>query len=189
LLEATWFRNAFDDLIVAVGRFIESSRYRTDNISNARARGLERASTLKTRARGFDVQGRLTYTFLDSEILAVDGAPAAPAPFTAGQPLLNRPRHQWAIDGGVSRGRISGWLRGGGRGRVLAVEPSYGTFGGLFDAPGYGVWNAGASWRLSRQLEVYGRIDNLFARRYEEVFGFPALGRGVMAGLRVAASR
>jgi outer membrane cobalamin receptor len=189
LLEATWFRNAFDDLIVAVGRFIESSRYRTDNISNARARGLELASTLKTRARGFDVQGRLTYTFLDSEILAVDGAPAAPAPFTAGQPLLNRPRHQWAIDGGVSRGRISGWLRGGGRGRVLAVEPSYGTFGGLFDAEGYGVWNAGASWRLARQLEVYGRIANLFARRYEEVFGFPALGRGVVAGLRVAASR
>jgi outer membrane cobalamin receptor len=71
---------------------------------------------------------------------------------------------------------------------VLAVEPSYGTFGGLFDAGGYGVWNAGASWRLSRQLEVYGRIDNMFDRRYEEVFGFPALGRGVVAGLRVAAS-
>ena len=188
VLEATWFRNTFDDLIIAVGRFVESSRYRTDNISNARARGLELASTVKARPAGFDVQGRFSYTFLDSAILAVDGAPAAPSPFTAGQPLLNRPRHQWAVDGGVSRGRVSGWLRGGGRGRVLAVEPSYGTFGGLFDAGGYGVWNAGASWRLSRQLEVYGRIDNMFDRRYEEVFGFPALGRGVVAGLRVAAS-
>jgi outer membrane cobalamin receptor len=189
LLEATWFRNTFDDLIVAVGRFVGSSRYRTDNISNARAGGLELASTLRSRAAGFDLQGRITYTFLDSEILDVDRAGAAPTPFTAGQPLVNRPRHQWAIDTGVTRGRASGWLRGGGRGRVLAVEPSYGTFGGLFNANGYGVWNAGASLRVSRALEVFGRVENLFDREYEEVFGYPALGRGAMVGLRIAASR
>jgi outer membrane cobalamin receptor len=189
LIEATWFRNSFDDLIVLVGRFVESSRFRTDNISNARARGLELASTVRTRASGFDMHARLAYTFLDSEILAVDHASAAPSPFTTGQPLLNRPRHQWAIDAGLSRGRITGWIRGGGRGRVLAVEPSYGTFGGLFDASGYNVWNAGASWRVARQLEVFGRVENLFDREYEEVYGFPALGRGAMAGLRIAASR
>ena len=189
LLEATWFRNTFDDLIVAVGRFVESSRFRTDNISNARASGLELGATMRTRTAGFDLQGRVTYTFLDSEILAVDRDSAAPSPFTAGQSLLNRPRHQWAVDAGVSRGRVIGWVRGGGRGRVLAVEPSYGTFGGLFDAAGYRVWNAGASWRLSRQVELFGRIENLFDREYEEVFGFPALGRGAMAGLRIAASR
>ena len=77
---------------------------------------------------------------------------------------------------------------GGGRGRVLAVEPSFGTFGGLFDAAGYAVWNAGASVRLTRQFEL-GRIENLFDRKYEEVYGFPALPRGFMAGLRVAAGR
>jgi outer membrane cobalamin receptor len=189
LVEATWFRNTFDELIVAVGRFVESSRYRTDNISNARATGLELATTMRTRASGFDIQGRLAYTFLDSEMLAVDQADAAPSPFTAGQPLLNRPRHQWAIDAGVSRARVTGWVRGGGRGRVLAVEPSQGSFGGLFDAKGYNVWNAGASFRLSRQLEIFGRVDNLFDRMYEEVFGFSALGRGAMVGLRVAAGR
>jgi outer membrane cobalamin receptor len=72
---------------------------------------------------------------------------------------------------------------------VLAVEPSFGTFGGLFDADGYAVWNAGASVKLTRQLELFGRIENLFDRAYEEVYGFPALPRGFMAGLRVAASR
>ena len=189
LVEATWFRNTFDDLIITVGRFVGSSRYRTDNISNARATGLELASTVRTRASGFDIQGRVTYTLLDSEILAVDLADAAPSPFTAGQPLLNRPRHQWAIDAGVSRARMTGWIRGGGRGRVLTVEPTQGTFGGLFDADGYNVWNAGASFRLSRQLEFFGRVDNLFDRKYEEVFGFPALGRGATVGLRVAAGR
>ena len=189
LLEATWFRNTFDDLIIAVGRFVQSSRFRTDNISNARASGLEFASTLRSRAAGFAVHGRLTYTFLDSEILEVDRGGNAPSPFTPGQSLLSRPRHQWALDASVSRGRGAGWIRGGGRGRVLAVEPSFGTFGGLFDAAGYAVWNAGASWRVTRRIELFGRIENLFDREYEEVFGFPALGRGVMAGLRIAASR
>jgi outer membrane receptor protein involved in Fe transport len=144
---------------------------------------------LRSRAAGFAVHGRLTYTFLASEILEVDRAENAPTPFTAGQSLLNRPRHQWALDAGVSRGRVTGWIRGGGRGRVLAVEPSFGTFGGLFDAAGYNVWNAGTSWRVTRRIELFGRIENLFNRAYEEVFGFPALGRGMMAGLRIAASR
>jgi len=51
------------------------------------------------------------------------------------------------------------------------------------------VWNAGASARLTRQLELFGRVENLFDRSYEEVYGFPALPRGFMAGLRIAASR
>jgi outer membrane cobalamin receptor len=189
LVEATWFRNTFDDLIVAVGRFTQSSRFRTDNISNARARGMELATTVRQRTRGIDVQARVTYTFLDSEILAVDRAGTAPPPFEAGQPLLQRPRHQWAMDVSATEGRWTAWTRGGGRGRVLAVEPSYGTFGGLFDAAGYAVWNAGASVRLTKQIEAFGRIENLFGRKYEEVFGFPALPRGFMAGLRVAAGR
>jgi outer membrane cobalamin receptor len=189
LLEATWFKNNFDDLIIAVGQFLESSRYRTDNISNARAQGLELATTVRTRAANFDLQTRIGYTFLDSEILAVDGASAAPSPFTIGQPLLNRPRHQWSVDASVARSHVSAWVRGGGRGRVLAPEPSYGTFGGLFDAAGYAVWNAGGSWQISRHLDVFGRIENLFDRSYEEIYGYPALGRGVIAGMRVAASR
>jgi outer membrane cobalamin receptor len=69
------------------------------------------------------------------------------------------------------------------------VEPSFGTFGGLFDGAGFAVWTAGAAWKITRQIELFGRVENLFDRRYEEVFGFPALPRGVMAGLRVAASR
>ena len=189
LIEATWFHNTFDDLIVAVGSFAESSRYLTDNISNARAQGAELATTLRGRASGFDLRGRVAYTYLDSEILAVDRANAAPTPFTVGQPLLNRPRHQWSLDASLTRSAITAWIRGGGRGRVLSVEPSYGTFGGLFDAAGYNVWSTGASWHLARQLEVFGRIENLLDRDYEEVFGYPALGRGAMVGMRVATSR
>ena len=89
----------------------------------------------------------------------------------------------------LTSGRLTGFIGGGGRSRALDVEPSFGTFGGLFDAPGYTVWNAGASWKLLRHLELFGRVNNVFDRRYEEVFGFPALGRAALAGFRVATSR
>jgi outer membrane cobalamin receptor len=189
LLQATWFGNRFDDLIVAVGRFVESSRYRTDNISNARARGLELAATVRQRAAAVDLQARVGYTLLHTAILEVDRGGSAPPPFKAGQPLLQRPRQQWALDLTAVHGRWTAWMRGGGRGRVLAVEPSYGTFGGLFDAAGYAVWHAGASAKVTRRIEVFGRVENLFGRSYEEVFGFPALPRGAMVGLRVAGGR
>ena len=91
LVEATAFFNKYDDLIVAVGSFSGSSRYRTDNISNARARGLELALTLRGRVpgrRAVDLSGRVGYTLLDTEVLAVDQNGAAPPPFSVGQALL-----------------------------------------------------------------------------------------------------
>ena len=189
LLEATGFTNEYDDLIIAVGSFAESSRYRTDNISNARARGLELSGTARSRLAGANAEVRVGYTLLDTEILAVDGGAAAPPPFAVGDPLLRRPRHQFSADLSLQAGPLAAFVRGGGRGRVLDVEPSLGSFGGLFDADGYATWSAGASWTVRRGVEVYGRVTNLFDRRYEEALGFPALGRGAVAGLRLAAGR
>lgn len=187
LFEATGFINEYDDLIVAVGSFAESSRFRTDNISNARARGVELAGTGRTRIGAANLSARLTYTLLDTEVLAVDGGDGAPPPFTVGDPLIRRPRHQASLDLALTAGRLSAFVRGGARARALDVEPSLGTFGGLFFSEGYSVWNAGASWRLLHGLEIFGRVDNLFDRSYEEALGFPALGRGAHVGLRVAA--
>jgi outer membrane receptor protein involved in Fe transport len=193
LIEATAFFNDYDDLIVAVGSFRESSRYRTDNISNARSRGVEVAATARGRlpaARAIDVQLRVSYTRLDTKILAVDRAGTAPPPFEVGQALLRRPRHQFSTELLVSAGRGSAFLQGGGRSRALDVEPTLGTFHpGFFDSPGHQVWTAGAAVRVHRSLEIFGRIDNLFDRVYEEALGFPAPGRAAFAGLRVAAGR
>jgi outer membrane receptor protein involved in Fe transport len=189
LVEATAFHNEFDDLIVAVGSFLESSRYTTDNISNARAQGLEVAGTARASLGAADLQIRVAYTRLDTKILAVDRDSAAPPPFVAGAPLLRRPRDQASAEIVAAAGRVTAYLRGGARGRVLDVEPSLGTWGGLFHAAGYSVWNAGASWRFTPALEITGGVDNLFDRSYEEAFGFPALGRSAMIGVRVAARR
>lgn len=192
LLEATGFTNHYDDLIVAVGSFEGSSRYETDNISNARASGLELAVTGRRRfgtTRPLDLSARVGYTFLDTKVLAVDQDEDAPPPFTVGQDLLRRPTHQFFADIVLTDGRLAAFVRAGGRSKTLDVEPSFGTFGGLFSAPGYQVWSAGGSWRIARPLEIFVRVENLFDRDYEEAFGFPALGRRATVGVRIAASR
>jgi outer membrane cobalamin receptor len=191
-IEAVAFANEFDDLIIAVGSFQGSSRYITDNISNARARGIELGLSGGQRIvlRGpADLRARIAYTLLDSEILAVDRDHSAPPPFTVGEPLLRRPRHQASVDLSATAGRLGMFLTGGARSRVLDVEPSLGTFGGLFQAPGFNTWNAGASWRLGRIGDIYGRVENLSDARYEEALGFPAPGRRATVGLRLAAGR
>lgn len=192
LVEATGFFNRYDDLIVAVGSFSGVSRYRTDNISNARSRGLELAGTARARiaaATPVDLELHVAYTWLDTEVLAVDRSGSAPSPFTVGDPLLRRPRQQLSTHVSITAGAVSAYVQGGGRGRTLDVEPNYGTFGGLFYSRGYQVWNAGASWRVLRFADVFARIDNLFDRAYEESLGFPAPGRGAFVGLRIAAGR
>ena len=96
-LDATWFHNTYDDLIISVGRLAASSRYRTDNISNARARGAELRGVRPARA----LSARGNYTLLDSEILAVDGAartgavalPRRRPPAAAAAPSGQRRRH------------------------------------------------------------------------------------------------
>ena len=193
-VEATAFYNRYDDLIVAVGSFGNSSRYRTDNISNARARGVElsgavRGGAFDGRRGAVDLDVRIAVTLLDTEILAVDGQADAPPPFEPGDRLLRRPAVQAAAELTVTGGRFSGFLTAGGRSRTRDVDPSFGTFGGLFDSPGFAVVNAGAAWRVARRLELFGRLTNLFDRRYEEALGFPALGRAAIGGLRVAAGR
>lgn len=186
-VEGTAFLNQYDDLIIAVGRFSTASPFRTDNISNARSRGLELSGAWRTPA-GFDV--RAAYTLLDTEVRAVDGAEGeAPPPYRVGDPLLRRPRHQGSLDGRWTRSGITAYGELLVRGRTLDAEPAFGPTGGLFTNDGYAIANLGASVRIARGVEVYSRVLNLFDRRYEEVLGFPAPGRLAFIGVRLAASR
>ncbi|PYR14518.1 MAG: hypothetical protein DMG00_03230 [Acidobacteria bacterium] len=185
---ATAFFNRYDDLLVTVGRSLrDASRYKTDNISNAQARGLELTLDARPRPR---LSLRASYAWVDTQILSVDGLAAiAPPPFKVGDPLLRRPKHQGAIDLVYTHGRVSAFADLTTRGRALDVEPSFGASGGLFFSPGYAVGNAGASIRFTRNFDVYARVLNVTDRAYEEALGFPALRRSAIVGVRVAAGR
>ena len=184
-LEVTGFFNRYDDLIVSVGSLQDVSRYRTDNVSNARARGLEASAA--ARARQVGVRG--TYTFLDTEILAIDGLAQAPSPYQVGDPLLRRPRHQGSITVDWTIPRASMFAELHARGSTLDAEPAFGPSGGLYENPGRTIVDMGGSFRVVRGVEVFARVLNLFDREYEEVLGYPAPGRTAFAGVRIAARR
>ena len=186
-LDATAFLNHYTDLIISVGRaFAGVSRYRTDNISNARARGVE-ASAAARVGPGVDI--RAAYTFLDSEILAVSGAVTAQAPYAVGDALLRRPRHQGSLDAAWTRSQASAFAQITIRGKALDAEPAFGPSGGLYQNEGHTVVNAGGAWKPVRAVEVFARVLNLFDRGYEEVLGYPAPGRTAYVGARFAVGR
>ncbi|HUQ88791.1 MAG TPA: TonB-dependent receptor [Vicinamibacterales bacterium] len=186
-IDATAFFNSYTDLIISVGRtFAGSSRYRTDNISNARARGAELSGAWRHSA-GIGV--RANYTFLDTEILAANGSSSAQTPYAVGDQLIRRPRHSGDIDASFTRKRISGFAQLQLRGETLDIEPAFGATGGLYTNRGYTTVNLGGSWRPVKALEVFVRGLNLFDRQYEEVLGYPAPGRTAYVGVRVAVGR
>ena len=189
-LDAVWFANRYDDLIVAVGRsFADASRYRTDNISNARARGVELSASARL-PRGIAV--RAGYTHLRTGILAVDRSAVAPAPFVVGDPLIRRPVSpglRGPHAGARPRRRVregDGPRRRARRGPLLRRLRRHRAGAGVRGCGRRGVVapvRAGAARGL-RQGDEPAR-----GRRYEEALGFPALGRSAMVGLRLAHGR
>ncbi|MEO7156895.1 MAG: TonB-dependent receptor, partial [Vicinamibacterales bacterium] len=186
-LDATAFFNDYTDLIISVGRtFSGSSRYRTDNLSNARARGAEFAAAWRISA-GLDLRGN--YTFLDTAILAVNGSSSAPTPYAVGDALLRRPRHSGSVDASWTHHRVAAFAQIQMRGAALDAEPAFGPTGGLYNNPGFAVVNIGGSWRPVKPVEIFARALNLFDRGYEEVLGYPAPGRTAYVGARFAVGR
>ena len=51
--------------------------------------------------------------------------------------------------------------------------------------PGFDIWNLSATYDITKQVQGYLRIDNLFDRRYEEILYFGTPGRSIFGGVRV----
>jgi outer membrane cobalamin receptor len=185
-LDATAFVNQYDDLIISVGSLRDVSRYRTDNVSNARARGVELGAAWQL-ANG--MSARIAYTWLDTEIRAVDNSAQAPSPYRVGDALLRRPRHSGSATLTWTHQRGSVFAAVDSRGEALDAEPSFGPSGGLYQNPGRTVTDLGGTLRLVRGVEAFARVLNLLNREYEDVLGYPSPGRTAFVGVRVAARR
>jgi vitamin B12 transporter len=186
-IDGTAFVNSYTDLIISVGRaFSGVSRYRTDNISNARARGAEFSAAWRHQT---GISLRANYTFLDTEILAASGSSIAQTPFAVGDALIRRPRHSSAVDASLTRQRFGAFAELQIRGETLDIEPAFGATGGLYPNSGHTIFNFGGSWRPVKAVEVFARALNLFDREYEDVLGYPAPGRTAYVGARFAVGR
>jgi len=122
--------------------------------------------------------------------LALDGSSQANAPYKVGQPLVRRPRHSGSYNVTWHYRNLTLNTNAYIRGAALDVDPTYGlsacSYGMncFFDNPGYTHVDAGFSYRFPHGVEVYGKVNNLFNRKYEEVFGYPAMKVNFMAGMK-----
>jgi outer membrane receptor protein involved in Fe transport len=121
------------------------------------------------------------YTYLDGEILE---SPSGFDPvYAAGQPLLRRPRHQGSVSAQLGFPR---WSAGATLVRVGERADSDFVGLGLTRAPAYTRLDARARARLAGPVEAFLVAENLLDAQYQEVLGYPALGRCVRAGLRLS---
>jgi vitamin B12 transporter len=51
---------------------------------------------------------------------------------------------------------------------------------------GYGIVDLAASYQLSQSFEIFGRVDNLFDKEYQEVLGYGTLGAAAYGGIKVS---
>ena len=188
LLDLTYFYNKFDDQIVTIGGSLTNlSTFISDNLGNSRAQGLEASFRLQP-TRSLQVSGE--YTLLGTAILALDGSTLVQAPFHVGQELYRRPKNSGGFNLTWQHRRLTLNTNAYLRGQTLDVEPNYGVYACaiglpcLFPDKGYVVLNGGFSYRLTRGLEIYGHLNNLLDRKYEEVLGYPALPLNFLAGVK-----
>jgi vitamin B12 transporter len=53
------------------------------------------------------------------------------------------------------------------------------------DIEDYAVVNLAAEYEVNKQFSIFARIENLGDEQYEEVLGFPNLGRAAYGGFKV----
>ena len=155
LLEATAFFNDYDDLIVAVGSLSGCqplSHRQHLECSSARASSSREPARIRwSTSVPVDLQIRIGYTLLDTEILAVDRDRAHRSPVRARRPPA-APAAAPVRDRRHAR-RAAAWSRFSMAAAAAARSTSTrrsAPSAGCSRARGYNVWNTGASWRIAR---------------------------------------
>jgi vitamin B12 transporter len=146
------------------------------NLGRTRGRGLEATLAASPLAR-LDLAAE--YTFLDGEV--VTSTNASDPVYAEGQPLLRRPRHSGSLSARYGTERFSAGLsliRVGRR----ADSDFVGL--GLDRNEAYMRVDARVHAELGLGLSAFLVAQNLLDRRYQEVLGYPALGRSLRLGLR-----
>ncbi len=168
-LSVTWFHNNLRDLIGFEGADYPALG-RSINIDRARTQGLELSGRFATGP----VDARVAYTLLSARSLS--------EPDSSRTRLIRRPRHTLSADVGISVTR-RGVFGGGLVALADRQDEDFNSFPSTRVNPGdYLVARVYGSWALGA-LTLQARVENLFNKHYEPVYGFPALGRSVIAGL------
>ncbi len=162
LLTATWFRNDFKDLINWQNR----SYY---NIAKARTHGAELTASAQP-LDGLTTQIGYTWTATEDK--------------KTGKQLARRPKNKISFDTNyhfLQKANVNlGLIYVGSR-----IDSHYATSARI-KLKGYLVANLAVSYDICRNFQIFGRVDNLLNRKYEEVSGYGTPGISGYGGVKVS---
>jgi outer membrane cobalamin receptor len=154
------------------------------NTDLARARGAN--LSIETQPiRWLTVAGN--YTFDDTRVLTSPNA-TDPA-LIAGSRLIRRPLHSGSLVLNAAYRRMNFNVAGYFSGIRADSDFLSFRFGGACFGPclsqnaGYARLDLATSFNLGRGVSLYTRVANLFDKQYQDVIGYPALGRDVRLGM------
>lgn len=168
LVGATYYRNDFVNLINTA--FLPMRQFQFVNVGRAESYGAEAFAAFKLTDT-WSARIDYTNTVTKDEI--------------ANQELLRRPRHKGSF--------TTSWTPTPG----LTVSGTVIVLGYFVDGnrdfsisrlknPGFTIVNLAVNFDVNETVSVFGRVDNLFDRRYENPTGFLGPGLAVYGGVRVS---
>ncbi len=166
ILGATYFSNEFDELIE-----FESGTSKYINVAKAEARGVE----VFASARPIDdLTLRASYTYTDTEDKAT------------GKDLLRRAKNKLGFDVNyrfIGKGNVNlGLVYVGKR-----DDNDYSTWPAKrVELNDYVLVNLAASYDITKNIQIFGRAENLLDEDYEEVKGFGTPGISAYAGIKLS---
>jgi outer membrane cobalamin receptor len=180
----TYFYNRYYDLIVSLGGSLANlSTFLSDNLANSRAQGLETEVRFRPNRMVF-ITGN--YTYLDSEVLSLNGSSTlVQTYYRLGMPLLRRPQNSGAVTSTFQYRKVTANVTGYFRGQVLDVEPNYGISAGIYPNPGYADVGVNLNYAVSKRVTLYANLRNILNQYYEEALGYPALKFNFVSGVRI----
>ena len=160
---ATFFHNNFDNLIQYVG----NPFFAPENVARARVFGVESFVAWQVLT---NLTARASYTWTDTEDLST------------GAELVRRPEHSGSLS---LDWRILPKLDATATAQFIGPRSDndyYTSSTAVLSA--YTKLDLALRWQVQKHLEIFARVENLTDEHYQEVFGYPALGRGFYGGLR-----
>lgn len=158
-VDATYFRNDFEDLIV-----FDFNTFSLENIGRARASGVE-------------ITGR--WDVLENTAVWANYTLTDTLDYSTNLPLVRRPRDKVTI--GLDQYFWARTARIGGE--AMLVGDRLDTGQQVLDE--YAVINLNGSYYFGPNTELFARIDNVFNEKYEEIRGFGSVGITGYAGFNL----
>ncbi len=160
-LGATWFRNEYSQMID-----FDMTTWKYTNVAKAHSQGMELTAGLQPAQ---DLTLKAAYTWMETRDDITN------------KQLARRPKNKVSFDANYSFLKKANINLG-----LIYAGTRYSDTANTQKLKDYLLVNLAASYNVTKNLQVFGRVDNLFDRQYEEVAGYGTPGIGGYGGVKVS---